>query len=165
MLSKESAEPKKEVYGDPIRFRLAGEFWRIVDDLQPRILASLEYLTERRTIDEPWRQTIEALGVESLELKYSIMGFRNLLSKEDADSVRSYDECYKLAMKREGRGEVQHGQMEGRAELYARLRLNLEDRAIALFYQTMDIRAVAFKNKMWDFAHRPQTKAHGNELS
>lgn len=165
MQTKQQAEPKVETYGDPIRFRLAAEFWRIVDDLQPRILAALEYLTERRTIDEAWRQTINDLGVESLDLKYSILGFRNLLSKEDAESVRSYEECYKLAMKREGRGEVQHGAMEGRAELYARQRLNLEDRAIALFYQTMDIRAVAFKNKMWDFAHRPQTKAHGNELS
>ena len=164
MAHPEKPDGRKEVYGDPIRFRLAAEFWRIVDDLQPRILAGLEYLGEQKAIDERWIETIQEVGTASLDLKWSIDGFKNLLTKEDGDSIRSYQECFTLAMRRKDRAEVQHGVMEGRAELFARRKLALEDRAIALFYQTMDIRGVAFKNKMWDFSHRPETKAHNISL-
>jgi hypothetical protein len=152
---------KKETYGDPIKFRLASEFWRIVDELQPKTLAALEFVTESHNIDDRWRETIDELGMGTLELKYSILGFCSLLTKEDSESIRDYDVCYKLAISRKDRLEVQRGVMEGRAELYAKARLALEDRAIALFFQTMDIRAIAFKNNMWDFNRRPETQRHG----
>lgn len=164
MAAEVKQEEKKEVYGDPIRFRLASEYWRIMDDLQPKTLAALEFISETKQIDDTWRMTMQELGIATLELKYSILGFKSLLSKEDGETVRTYEACYALSLKREGRVEVPHGRMEGRAELYARRRLQLEDRAIALFYQTLDIRGVAFKNKMWDLTNRPQTKGHGMAL-
>lgn len=164
LANPERPEQKKEVYGDPIRFRLASEYWHIVDELEPKVLAALEYLTEHKSIDEEWREVLEELGSISLGLKYAVVGFTFLLTKEDSDTIRNYNECYFLGLRRDGRAIIQHGVMEGRAELLARRRLQLEDRAIALFYQTMDIRAVAFKNKMWDMGNRPQTKEHGIDV-
>ena len=155
-----SEPPKKEIYGDPIKIRLAAEFWRIVDDLMPRSLAGVEYITENHNIDDEWRGVIGQLGVLTLEWKYAILGFKSLLTKEDADAIGTFDELLAKAMSREGRQEVAHGQMEGRAELFAKRRLQLEDRALALYYQVLDMRAVAFKNKMWDVSGRPEPRGH-----
>lgn len=152
---------KKEQYGDPIRFRLASEYWHIMDELQPNVLAALEYISQTHHIDNAWLETMQSLGTGILELKWSIDGFKNLLTKDDAATVRPFKECFALSLNRDGRVEVSHGKMDGRAELYARRKLQLEDMAVALYLQSLDIRAVAFKNKMWDITNRPETKPHG----
>lgn len=157
-------ESRKEIYGDPIRFRLATEYWRIMDELEPLVLGGLEYITENRSIDDEWRFTLDELRKTVIALKYSVFGFKSLLNEEDSKMVRTYQECYALVMKRDDRHDVPHGKMEGRAELYARMRLAIEDKALALYLQTLDIRAVAFKNKMWDLTNRPATKGHGMRL-
>ena len=162
--SPQQDQQKKEIYGDPIRFRMASEYFRIMDDLEPAVLGAIEFITENKSIDEEWRMTIADLRRAIITLKWAIFGFKTLLNKEDADMVRNYDECYRIALKRKERIEVPHGTMEGRAELFARMRLALEDKAAALYLQTLDIRAVAFKNKMWDLTNRPPTKGHGTEL-
>lgn len=154
----------KEAYGDPIRFRLASEYWRIMDDLEPRVLGAIEFITESKSIDEEWKMTMTEARMALIQLKYAVFGFKSLLSQEDASTVRDYRTCYGLSIKREGRVEVQHGKMDGRAELYAKMRLALEDKAIALYLQTCDIRAVAFKNKFWDLTNRPPTKGHGTNI-
>lgn len=162
-MTQQQPEGKREEYGDPIKLRLAAEFWRIVDDLTPRILADLDYITENKSIDGPngrWVAVLDELGFRSLELKYSIQGMVNLLTKDDAAMVRPYSVCEELAMKREDRKEVPLDRMEGRAEDLAQKRLRIEDKVVALYYQIMDLRGVAYKRKMWDLSGKPMVREH-----
>lgn len=149
-----------ERYGDPVRYRLAAEFWRMTDDLMPKILAGIEYLSESHTISPDWVDALEEVATLSLDLKFAITGFSMMLTKDDANSIRSFDETYTLSTKRPNRQEVISGKMEGRAEALARRRLSIEDRAIALYLQLQDVRGVAFKNRFWDQTRKPGESEH-----
>lgn len=147
--------PKKEVYGDPIKFRLGAEFWRITDYLMPKIYVGVDFLAENKLIDAEWVDTLKQVGILTLEAKHAIFGFRSLLTKEDAGAIRPFEECLAVALSRPERAKIASRVMDGRAELYARRRLQLEDRALALSLQALDMRAVAYKNKMWAFGNAP----------
>lgn len=150
----------KEVYGDPVRYRLAAEYWRMTDDLMPKVLSGLAYISEGRVIGPEWRETLEEIATASLDLQFAIVGFSMMLTKDDADSIPNFDSSLTLALNRPGREAVKPNVMEQRAEAFAKRKLGIEDRVMALYLQLQGVRGVAFKNKFWDQNRKPGEAEH-----
>lgn len=151
---------QREVYGDPLKYRLAAEYWRMTDDLMPKILSGLAYVSEVRTINNDWVETLEEIATASLDLQFAIVGFSMMLTKDDADSIPTFDSSFALALRRPDRRTITPNVMEGRAESFAKRRLSIEDRAMALYLQLQGVRGVAFKNKFWDQNRKPGEAEH-----